>query len=742
MSAFIEFLSHSYLDKNGNKRLLKDHLMRVAEKTRQLIADTSIRHEDIAYYSGLLHDVGKLNPWYQLEFSGYPQNGYTREHAVFSAWAADSLLSGVLDDRRDRLLVMSMAAGHHTSLKKELSSDEPNRGNDFNASRVAVAGNLMKFHKQVSNLPGFDRLNWGAAKAALVDLDLPVDFQKYTAGGSFTFLEAGALYSALLQADKGDLAGWPNYHYDVAFDTAKLIKDQNMSPLADIRTKMQADISKRQLSSVSVIQAPTGSGKTKIFLDLIPRYGHLERVFYFSPLLALTDDFEEKMHKILSKSQLDDILVYNHLFAGSLLKKYEDSDAQAGGAYSFTDESFNRKMVISTTQRLLRILYSNYASEKIKLMSFRNALVIIDEVQTIPKFILPNLISLLKELAEKMGTKVLLVSATVPEEVRSAGLTILSPSKELMVDYYSRQLKGVEYQNDVDPSSLVLKGGRNLVMVNTRAKAVRTFLSLPAGTLYLSSGVKKGDRMKSLSKVKDALTCTVVATQVIEAGVNVSFDRVVRELAPLDNLVQVMGRLGREEDTSNGKKRLMMYVFRFPGDETHAPYVGLEYEKTRLIMMGVHGSTDLISALPSYYEELYSANKSNQSLLRRLESYEAEVSFEMVWKVARDHLFDESDRQVIIPDSEEQMNRVNGELLNIIKNTSRKWRRSVSNSYGQYMATLPPGHEWYEDGSLWREFFDEELREHGILFPKAGKLDDLYDKTIGLDKHLNHNPIL
>lgn len=740
LSASTEFLSHSDLDDNGNKRLLKDHLTRVAEKTKQLIAGTAIGHEEVAYYSGLLHDVGKLNPWYQLEFRSQHHDGYIRMHAIFSAWTADSLLSGILDDRRERLLVMSMVAGHHTNLEKELSSEVANRKRSFNTSRAAVASNLMVFRGQVHHLQGFDRLNWEAAKSELVDLNLPVNFQSCVTGGSFTFLEAGALYSALLQADRGDLAGWPNYHYDILFDTAKLISGQQASQLADIRTKLQNDILKHQPGSVSVVQAPTGAGKTKIFLDLIPRYGNLERVFYFSPLLALTDDFESKIRGALPKPTLGEILVYNHLFSGSLSAK-EDPDSQAGGAYSFADESFNRKMVISTTQRLLRILYSNDASEKIKLMSFRNALLIIDEVQTIPKFILPNFISLLKELTEKMGTKVLLVSATIPEEIKRAGIDIMGASDALTSDYYGRQLKSVEFRDQTPPSSLVAEAGRTLIMVNTRAKAANVLQSLP-GALYLSSGVRKKDRTEILQSIKSQSTpCTVVSTQVVEAGVDVSFDMVVRELAPLDNLVQVMGRLAREDDMSNNRKQPTMYVFRFPGDKTHVPYVGIEYDKTEEILPNIHNSAELIAALLPYYQALYEDNKSNKSWLKCLERYEAEMSFEGVWKEVEKKLFPESDRQVIIPDSEEHLVKVRGDLVSLVKG-DRRTRRTISNHYGKYMATLPAGADWCDQGALWREFFDEELREHGILVPKSGMLASLYGKSLGLDCHLKQDSIV
>jgi CRISPR/Cas system-associated endonuclease/helicase Cas3 len=73
---------------------------------------------------------------------------------------------------------------------------------------------------------------------------------------------------------------------------------------------------------ISILHAPTGIGKTKLFLDILQKYTQnqkFERVFYFSPLLALTEDFEKKIAKTITDT--DDVLIYNHLFSGSLLEK-------------------------------------------------------------------------------------------------------------------------------------------------------------------------------------------------------------------------------------------------------------------------------------------------------------------------------------------------------------------------------------------------------------------------------------
>jgi CRISPR/Cas system-associated endonuclease/helicase Cas3 len=109
-------------------------------------------------------------------------------------------------------------------------------------------------------------------------------------------------------------------------------------------------------------------------------YKNLERIFYFSPLLALTEDFEQKLAKTFN--DVNEVLIYNHLFSGSIEEKKSFESGQVyDSQWIFDNESFNRPFIITTTQRLLITIFSNKQADKLKLASFRNSLLIIDEVR-------------------------------------------------------------------------------------------------------------------------------------------------------------------------------------------------------------------------------------------------------------------------------------------------------------------------------------------------------------------------
>jgi CRISPR-associated endonuclease/helicase Cas3 len=248
-----------------------------------------------------------------------------------------------------------------------------------------------------------------------------------------------------------------------------------------------------------------------------------ERVFYFSPLLALTEDFEKKLART-TKNQ-EDILIYNHIFSGSLLEKAERTQRESGlfdlYHWYFKYESFNKKFIITTTQRLLITLYSNKASDKLKLLSMKNSILILDEIQTLPKFLIPNLIEMLKEFTKFMKSKVLLVSATIPYELSSLPKIEISPN--IRMDYLRRTQKKILFIGN-SFSIPDFHGKKILLMSNTRRKAREMFRKVEYSyrpqseskrdlnnerIFYISSGIRKKDRVRIIK----ALTSEEVENQ-------------------------------------------------------------------------------------------------------------------------------------------------------------------------------------------------------------------------------------
>lgn len=724
-----EFLSHPI---DEPRHSLIEHLIAVGKKSDELFTETSFKNKNIAFYSGLLHDIGKINPWYQEIFNATQDRKKIQEevstkfvqmHSVFSAWAAKYLLSEINLEYEviDKILVLIY--GHHSTIRRSLG--EVKQGKQFMASKEIMKESIKEFSSKVSDILEFSKLNWNSCverfpRHILFDLELN------SSNAPDDFLEMSVAFSCLLQADRGSFKDWSIPKFDLNIDTISLAKPEqrNTSKMRSMRNRFQKEVMDNfdYSEKVIVIHAPTGIGKTKVFLDLISKYKDdktIQRVFYFSPLLALTEDFERKFESTLrDKKQLSDVLIYNHMFAESLEEKRSDRYEGYSHEWNFLIESFNKQFVITTTQRLLMSIYSNTAKEKLKMASFRNSILIIDEVQTIPKFILSNLKDIFQKMGQYMGTKIILVSATIPNEINE--IPKVKISKDLLDEYLDQTQKQIVIET-LDLPTLIIN--KTLVMANTRKKAVNLYNSIAQihkdrTKIYLSSGIRKKDRIDILKNLLAKENYVLISTQVVEAGVDISFSNIYREAAPLDNIIQVMGRLNREGLDPDAN--LVIY----PTDGNEAPYSKLEFDESWKRLENIHNSKEIYAILEQYYGEISARNKRNIAKTVELETYVKNLDFEKVWTFVKNELFADDDRDsVFVPELENWDELKNALVNNQLKNNFKK--------YGLLTATLPRSVD-----KIGREYFDEELLEKNILLPKKEHLKTIYDDNMGLDKWL------
>ncbi|MCL1977228.1 MAG: CRISPR-associated helicase Cas3' [Candidatus Bathyarchaeota archaeon] len=725
------------------------HSLKTAHRAKELAKSLGLEHT--AFYAGLLHDIGKLNPWYQIFFSDNRiDSKYLQAHAIFSALAVNNLFSKDILSKRAQKQVLFAVAGHHSKLTqftKSLVYIDHDKTR-FDESHKGTYNNLDLFRQEVSDCEEFKELDW--YKCFDNFLDVPQNETVFQAGNDFVsdFLDFSSVFSVLIQADRGSFFEWIQPAFDINLDTGVMVRTGSF--LSDVRMSFQEYLLSENSfqDNLVILKAPTGIGKTKLFLDIVNKISstqQFERVFYFSPLLALTDDFESKLFStgknvsVLNQADAEKVLTYNHAFTGNLLKKKQSKDQ--GLLFDdevddpeflktqeyFERESFNKQLIITTTQRLLMVLYSNKPADKEKLVSFKNSFLIIDEVQTVPKFLLPNFIALLKVIAQKYNSRILLVSATIPHELES--LPKLKTSDAIEKEYLQMTIKKIDYRDDaLDVSkevALLREDERTLFMFNTRRKALAFFEQLSIlkpDALYLSSGIKKRDRSETIQKsLQGRNPVTVVSTQVLEAGVDVSFSRMYREIAPLDNIVQAMGRLNREGERSDP----LLTVFRV--DNNYRPYSELEVGEAKKLLPNLHSSIDLYEKLPVYYKTVSDENQTYKNLVKDLCYKMKQLDFESVWDFIEEKaLPDELGDSLLVPHIEEY-DEIRRQLLSTDSNKGR----GKLKQYAEFMAQLP--------GSIGKNdhlksLLDEDLFAKGVLLPKKEFIAEVYDPKMGLDK--------
>lgn len=718
------FLSHPKYESNP---LLYDHLSAVAKNIDGLLSKININDEirKYAHFAGLLHDLGKLDPVYQYlfdvdnrgELQEREKKAQNRQHAIYSAWIMYNLLHG-----RGSLpfnQAITIVASHHTKL------NAPSNRMRYEISKE-LCENLKKFVKisQVSSIN---------------EVCLPISFQGITLtsasnqGNYKDFLDINTMFSALLQADRGSFGNrsvrkeFVDRNGTVAIDfcTENLSKGGKLSKL---RTKFQDYVLKKVdvNKNVVVIEAPTGVGKTKAFLDILKKYKEKERVIYFSPLLSLSDDFEEKIGTVIKPGAENDILEYNSVYSGKLSNKDQNDGDYLNRVEQgwFDIEAFNYPFVITTTQRLLITLFSNYHKDKLKFLSLANSVLVIDEVQVVPAFLLKPLIKMLYELSEKLNSKVLILSATIPYAIKQMpDLSIINPPPEIIRPYREATKKNIKYvEEDYDALlSCIKHDKKTLIMFNTRKKSLRLAkICHEKGieTKYVTSGIRKCDRETIIKGINDGEKATVISTQTLEAGVDLDFYNILREIAPLDSIVQVMGRLNREANS----REATLVVFKIPNDNSYwLPYKKYHVLKSQEFLRNIKDSNKLYDELANYYKEIYENNQSERNDEQDLEDSIIRVDFDGIYSKVRQAFEDEYGDTVFVPRSKEEYDSMQREFSDNKTTVTKAYKR-----YAKTQAKLPSTIAKLD----FKRHLDPELLESGVFLLK--NLNE-YDARLGFD---------
>jgi CRISPR-associated endonuclease/helicase Cas3 len=296
--------------------------------------------------------------------------------------------------------------------------------------------------------------------------------------------------------------------------------------------------------------------------------------------------------------------------------------------------------------QLFESLFSNRPAACRKLHNLAQSIIILDEVQTLPTGLLAPILEVLQQLVDHYGVTVVLSSATQPSLIDSGSLYLKGlrgETREIVPDpaRYFQALKRVSYDcpGEAWPWERVAREivaePQCLTVVNTKKDALAILDALDdPEVLHLSTLLCMAHRRKVMEEIKARLAnerpCRVVATQVVEAGVDLDFPVVLRATGPLDRIVQAAGRCNREGRLSQGS------VIIFQPAEGRVPpgdyRSGHDIARTML-----HRPTvDLHSPeiYESYFRQLYQAVNTDKhginELRQRLDFPEVAARFKLI----------------------------------------------------------------------------------------------------------------
>lgn len=503
---------------------------------------------------GLYHDVGK----YSQEFQDYIRAGGGQKVDHSSAGMQE-----LMAERKKELIAAAFCvAGHHGGL--------PDGGTKVDAPD---SGTLMgRCKKKLCDYSAY-REEWRAPTFELSFLQKAAQTSKF----SFMFYTR-MLFSCLVDADFLDtekfMRGETERGAFASVETLREkldahIKQNYMNPVSEInkwRTKILRECiaaGDERDDSLQSLTVPTGGGKTISSLAFALHHAvkrGKRRIIYVIPYTSIIEQTAAIFRDILGEANV----VEHHIQA-----EYDDTN-ETMNRKRLATENWDAPIIVTTNVQFFESLFANRTSRCRKLHNIAGSVIIFDEAQMIPVDFLHPCMKAVNELTEKYYCTALLCTATQPSLDNILKRKIREICSDIPGDYaFFRRVHILLLREKVSQEDLaerLMREHQVLCIVNTKREARDLFEKLPGeGNWHLSTNLYPEHRKRQLDAIRKALKngelCRVVATSLIEAGVDVDFPCVYRQLGGLDSIIQAAGRCNRE-----GKRPQMdsaVYVFEF-----------------------------------------------------------------------------------------------------------------------------------------------------------------------------------
>lgn len=360
------------------------------------------------------------------------------------------------------------------------------------------------------------------------------------------------------------------------------------------------------------LTVPTGGGKTLaslgFALDHARAHGH-SRIIYAIPFTSIVDQTAEIFRGILGNENV----MEHH----SAIDEEKSDTRESGDKLKLAMEDWAAPVIVTTNVQLFESLFAARPSRARKVHNIANSIIILDEAQTIPRHLLKPCMRMLDELALNYGCSIVLCTATQPalDQRRLEGGLPLE-GRELAPDPHGLAQKlrrtCIIHAGPMTNDALIAKleaQPQALVIVNSRKHALELFREAEAaglsGLVHMTTRQYAAHRRQILTDVRNRLKgaqpCRLIATSLIEAGVDVDFPNVWRAEAGLDSIIQAAGRCNREGRRLTEES--LVSVFSTPDYTTPAEIAGLIGDMKRVI----DKYDDLLSldAIEDYFGEVY-----------------------------------------------------------------------------------------------------------------------------------------
>lgn len=572
--------------------------------------------KDISYY----HDLGKYTVFFQKYLLGYKTDNNLKKHSRIGAFA---LLNKYADNPLLASFLYFIVLNHHSSFDDILNSDlligdfSAAIINNFEQQEKSLNNSIGKIIRDINekNIASYIRIPEAVRYRKIIKKRI---IKAPTINDYFTI---NYLFSLLVESDKLDASETHQYqrknisehaveHFIGKAELSNLpplneISDREQNTLRNfvrlsvLRNLNRADILDKMLFTLT---APTGIGKTLTSLDFAIRLKKLIRkkekyepqIIYGLPFINIIeqglDVYSQVFKNELQNNEINILAHYQLADVFGKESKHKNNDENKNYNHRMMSmQTWQSDIVITSFVQFFETLISNKNKMLLKFNHLAGSIIILDEIQTIRLEQLPLLGAILFYVSKLLHARVILMTATKPKIFEIANEQILKNEGEV-----AKPFELLEKNEDVfkkfnrtklvplltqtiitgDDFYNLFKEKRSvnnscLIVCNTVQRSIDIFKKLKEKQIsplyYLSTNIVSANRLGIIQQIKNDLlrhkAPVLVSTQVVEAGVDLDFDMGFRDLAPLDSIVQIAGRINRENNIS--KTGSPLYIIEF-----------------------------------------------------------------------------------------------------------------------------------------------------------------------------------
>jgi len=710
--------------------LLSEHLNQVATLARHF-AEAACPDDqalaDAAYAAGLLHDLGK----YRHEFQQMLKKIQVQKEQTYhkQAGAAKAFVA-------KQPPITFAIAGHHGGLP-----DSSAIGNHVRGTSGEVVAKQV-WQSALEDCPALKALTYPTL--AIADR---------LHGEFFTRL----LFSCLVDADWGDTGeherqrkGWPEESKPAKFDAAgwltrvlehifgkaKTCPDERIKQIRSeiLDASLQAASQSRGLFSMTV---PTGGGKTLSGLAFALKHAAAHgqrRIIYVAPYLSILDQNANVIREALGFAKdSPEVLEHHSLADPPVNPDYSNPQREAAARRA---ENWDAPIIITTSVQFYESLFSNKPGRCRKLHNIAGSVIILDECQTLPPDLVAPTCAMLKQLTT-LGCSIIFCTATQPafdhdelKEHERLHATEIIPNQ---LDLFPRLKRvTVEWPKNRDEAMSWVEVAERmrleraaLCIVNSKRAARELFAELKrtgGKAFHLSTSMCPAHRLAVLDKVKERLKVgkpvCLVSTQLIEAGVDIDFPFLMREMGPLEAIIQAAGRCNREGRIPDAGGRVVVFRSKealaepgkyYPKDRWYK--AGREKVEQDFLAAQREPRIDVPGDIQDYFKRLYHSGKLDEKNIHALrESLQFQTTADAY------SLIDDDGVSVVVATWQEQA----GQIAAFIDEVRRKPIRTSFRKLSPFQVNM----RWHQLQTVGRLI---EVDEKGLHIYHGG-----YDSELGL----------